>query len=161
MLLIFCKFFFFLLILDVSLYYVFINSNCADKVSARPEMITPIRLLFHLGVTLEQLYCKFPFQYPHQFRYGYPWRNRNYQMNVINLNAQLLNLTFLPFTQHLYVFLHKRFNLSCQYPKSILGNPNNVVITFIYNMRKLLILTHITNIGKPMRTLPPSKTVGF
>jgi hypothetical protein len=36
-----------------------------------------------------------------------------------------------------------------------------VIITLIYNMRKLFILTHITNIGKAERTLPPSKTVGF
>lgn len=161
MLLLFYKFFFFLLMLDVSLYYFFIYSYCTYKVSPSPEMITPIRLLLHLGIGLEQLYSKLSFQYPHQFRYGYPGWYRHQKVNVVNLNTQLLNLTFLPFTQHLYVFLHKRFNLSCQYPKSILGKPNNVVITFIYNMRELLILTHITNIGKPKRTLPPSKRVGF
>ena len=160
MLLFFCQLLFFLLMLDVSLYYVFIYSNRADEITTSPK-IAPIRLLLHLGITLEQLDRQLTFQYPHQFGYGYPRWNRQYKVNVINLNTHFMNLTFLPRAQKPYIFFNHGFHLASQYLKSVFRHPYNVIITLIYNMRKLFILTHITNIGKAERTLPPSKTVGF
>jgi len=161
MLLFFCQFLFLLLMLDVSLYYILIYAHSADKITTRPKMITPIRLLLHLGIGFEQLDRKFTFQYSHQFGYGYPRWNRQYNVNMINLYAHFMNIAFFPLAQKPYIVFNQGFHLTSQYPKSVFGHPYYVVITFINNMRKLFILTHITNIGKPVRTLPPSKTVGF
>jgi len=150
-----------LLILHVSLYHIFVYTNCAYKISPCPEMIAPIRLLFHLRIAFKQLDCKLPFQYSHQVRNRYLWRYGNNNMDMVYLNAHLMYLTILPFTQHFNIFLKQCFNFSSQNTKSIFRNPYNVIITFIDNMRKLFIFAHSTNIGKAIRTLPPSKTVGF
>ncbi len=136
MLLFFCQLLFFLLMLDISLYYVYINDHCADKVSTGPKMIAPIRLLFHLGVSFEQFDRQLTFQYPHQFVYRYPRWNRHYKVDMINLNTHFMNLTILPRAQKPYIFFDKSFHLASQYPKSVFRHPYNVVITFIYNMRK-------------------------
>ena len=161
MLLFFYTFLFFFLVLHVSLYYVFVDSNSADKIASRPEMIAPVWLLFHLRVALEQLYRQLTFQYPHHLRNRHLWRNRHNKMNVVMLDTHFLNLTFFPFTQHLYIFLNKLLDFSSQDPKSIFWYPNNVVLTLVNNMRQFLVLTHVTNIGIANRTLPPPKEVGF
>ena len=153
--------FFFLLMLYISLYDIFIYSHRANKISTRPEMITPVRLLFHLRVTFKQLDCQFAFQYSHHLRNRYLGWNRQHKMNVVILNTHFENLTFLPFTQLSYILFYQHLDLSSQYPKPIFGHPNNMIITLIYNMRQFLVLTHVTNIGIATRTLPPSKTVGF
>jgi hypothetical protein len=77
------------------------------------------------------------------------------------LYTHFLNLALFPFTQHSNIRFQKQLDLSRHFPKSIFWNPNNVVITFIDNMRQFLVLTHVTNIGIANRTLPPSKTLGF
>jgi len=161
MLLFLCNLLFILLILHVLPYHIFVYSNCAYKISSRPEMITPIRLLFHLWIAFEQLDSKLPFQYSHQVGNTYLWRYGNNNMDMVYLNAHLLYLTILPFTKHFNIFFKQCFNFSSQNTKSIFWNPYNVIITFIDNMRKLSIFAHSTNIGKAIRTLPPSKTVGF
>ena len=49
-------FFFFILLFlmaDITTNHFFIQSESIDKVSPRPKMIAPIRLLFQLGITLE------------------------------------------------------------------------------------------------------------
>jgi hypothetical protein len=161
MLLTFYSFFFFLLILHVSLYLIFIYSYCAHKISSRPEMIPPIWLLLHLWIALEQLYRQLSLQYPHHFRYRYPWWNRQNKMNVVSLNTHFLNLTFFPFTQHLYILFNQLFDFTRNDSKPIFRYPYNVIIALIFNMRQFLILTHVKNIGKAVRSLPPSKTVGF
>ncbi len=161
MLLFFYTLLFFFLVLHVSLYYVFVDSNRADKIASRPEMIAPIRLLFHLRVALEKLYRQLTFQYPHQLRNRHLWRNRHDKMNVVILDAHFLNLTFFPFTQHLYIFLYQLLDFSSQDPKPIFWYPNNMVVTLVNNMRQFLVLTHVTNIGIADRTLPPPKEVGF
>ena len=161
MLLFLCNLLFLLLILHISLYHFFVYNNCAYIIPLCPEMISPIRLLFHFRVAFEHLDSKLPFQYAHQIRNRYLRRNGYNNMDVVYLYAHLLYLTVLPFTQHFNIFLNQYFYLSSQYTKSIFRNPYNVIITFIDNMRKLSIFAHSTNIGKAIRTLPPSKTVGF
>jgi len=161
MLLFLCILLLLLLMLHISLYHFFVYSNRAYKIPPCPEMISPIWLLFHFRVIFEHLDSKLPFQYAHQFRNRYLWRYGYNNMNVVYLYAHLLYLAILPFTQHSNIFLHQCFNLSSQYSKSIFRNPYNVIFTFIDNMRKLSIFAHDTNIGKAIKTLPPSKTVGF
>jgi len=161
MLLFFCTFLFFLLILYVSLYRLFVNSDGADKITTRPEMISPIWFFLHLGVAFEQLYGQLTFQYSHHLRNRYLWRNRQYNMNVVCLDTHLLNLTFFPFAQHPNIFFYELLDFPSQDPKPIFGNPNNMILTFVDNMREFLVLTHVTNIGTADRTLPPPKEVGF
>ena len=161
MLLLLYLFLFLLLMLDISFNYVFIYSCRANKIASRPEMIAPVRLLFHLRVAIEQLYRKLTFQYTHHLRNRYFWRNRHNKMNVVILDTHLLNLTFLPFTQHLYIFLYQLLDFSIQDPKSVFWYPNNMVVTLVNYMRQFLVLTHVTNIGIADRTLPPPKEVGF
>ena len=157
MLLFFCTFLLFLLMLYVSLYYLFIYSNCADKIATRPEMIAPVRFLLHLWVAFEQLYCQLTFQCPHHLRNRHLRRNRHNNMNVVTLDTHFLNLTFFPFAQHPDILFYQLLNFSRQDPKPIFGHPNNMIITLIYNMRQFLILAHATNIGIANRTLPPPK----
>jgi hypothetical protein len=154
-------FLFLLLMLNVSFDYVFIYSYCANKIASSPEIIAPIRLLFHLRVALEQFYRQLTFQYPHHLRNRYLWRNRYDKMNVIILDTHFLNFTSFPFTQQLYIFLYKFLDFSIQDPKPIFWNPNNMVVTLVNNMRQFLVLTHVSNIGIADRTLPPPKEVGF
>ena len=161
MLLFFYTFLLFLLMLYVSLYYLFIYSNCADKIATRPEMIAPVRLLLHLGVAFEQLYCQLAFQYPHHLRNRHLRWNRYDNMNVVTLDTHFLNLTFFPFAQHPDILFYQLLDFSRQDPKPIFGNPNNVIFTLIDNMRQFLVLTHVTNIGIAEITLPPPKEVGF
>ena len=161
MLLFFYSFLFFLLMLHVSFYYLFIYSNGADKIATRPEMIAPVWLFFHLGVALEQLYRQFAFQDSHHLRNRHLGRNRQYKMNVVNLNTHFLNLTFFPFTQQSYILFDQLLDFSCQDPKPIFRNPYNVIFTLIDNMRQFFVLTHATNIGIAEITLPPPKEVGF
>ena len=155
------SFFFILLILYISLDQFLINANRTYKIASSPKMIPPIWFLLHIRITPEQFYGQLPFQCPHQFRNGYPWRNRHNEMDMITLYTHLLYLTFLPLTKQSYILLNQLLNLSFQNAKTIFGYPYNMIITFIYNMRQFLVLTHVTNIGKALRTLPPSKTVGF
>ena len=161
MLLFFCTFLFFLLILYVSLYHLFVNSNGVDKIASRPEMIAPVWLLLQLWVALEQLYGQLAFQYPHHLRNRHLRWNRQYKMNVVTLNTHFLKLTFFPFTQHPDIFFYQLLDLSCQDSEPIFWNPNNVIFTLINNMRQFLVLTHATNIGIADRTLPRPKDVGF
>jgi len=157
MLLFLYLFLFLLLMLDISFDYVFIYSYGANKISSRPKMIAPVWLLFQLGICFKQLYGQFAFQYSHHLRNRYFRWNRHHKMDVVDLHTHFLNLTLFPFTQHSKIRLQKQLDLSRQYPKSIFGDPYNVVITFIDNMRQLLVLTHVTNIGIASRTLPPSR----
>ncbi len=155
---------FLLLMLDISFDNVFIYSNSANsanKISSRPEMIAPVRLLFHLRVALEQLYCQLTFQYSHHLRNRYLWRNRYDKMNVVILDTHFLNFTFFPFTQHPYIFLYQLLDFPIQNSKPIFWHPNNMVVTLVNNMRQFLVLTHATIIGIADRTLPPPKEVGF
>ena len=161
MLLIFYTLFLLFLVLHVSLYYVFVDSNRTDKVSTSPEMISPVRLLFHLWVALEKLYRQLALQYPHQLRNRNLRWNRQDKMNVVLLYAHFFNLTFLPFTQQLYIFFQKSLDFSLKDPKSIFWHPYNMVLTLVNNMRQFFILSHVTNIGIANRTLPPPKEVGF
>ena len=161
MLLLFKSFFLILLILHVSLDYLFVNSNRGDLVASCPKVIAPIGLMLHLRVTLEQFDRKLTFQCAHQFRDTYFRGNRNHKMNMILFNAHLLNIASLPFTQHAYIFFQQGIDLAFQDPKPILGYPDNVIITFIYDMRQLPVFNHSTNIGIAVRKLPPSKTVVF
>ena len=147
----------FLLMLYVSLYYFFIYSNCADKITTRPEMIAPVRFLLHLGVALKQLYGQLTFQYPHQLRNRYLRWNRHDNMNVVDLYTHFLNLTFFPFAQHPDILFYQLLDFSCQDPKPIFRNPNNVIFTLINNMRQFFVLPHVTNIGIAEITLPPPK----
>ncbi len=151
MLLLFCQllFFFFLLMFDVLLYYGFTYSKGAGKVSKRPKMITPIRLLLHPGITLEQLDRQLAFQKLHQFGYRYTRWNRKYKVNMINLHTHFMNLPFLPFTQKPYIFFNQGLNLTSQYTESIFWHPYNVIITCINNMRKLFFLPILQIQAKP------------
>ena len=161
MLLFLYLFLLFFLIFHISLYRFFIYANCANKITSDPKMIAPIWLLFHLRIAPKQLDGQLPLQYPHQFRYRYFWGYRNHHMYMVMLNAQLLNITPLPFAKHANIFLNKILDLTSQYPESILRYPDNVIITLIDNMRQFPVFAHVTNIGIAERTLPPSKTVGF
>ena len=161
MLLFFYTFFFFLLVLHVPLYYIFVDANRADKIASSPEMISPVWLFFHLWVAFEQLYRQLAFQYPHHLRNRHLRWNRHNKMNVVILDTHFLNLTFFPFTQHPNIFFYLLLDFSCQDSKPIFGNPNNMILTLVDNMREFLVLTHVTNIGIADRTLPPPKEVGF
>ena len=59
MLLFFYTFLFFLLMLYVSLYYLFIYSNRADKIATGPAVISPVWFLLHLRVAFEQLHDRY------------------------------------------------------------------------------------------------------
>ncbi len=162
--LLFKSFFLILLIRHVSLDYLFVNSNRGDKVAACPKVIAPTQLLLHLRVTSEQFDRKRPFQCTHEFRDAYFRGNRNHKMNLILLDAYLLNITshhIASFHKHTYIRFKQGFYLSFQNPKPIFRYPDNVIITIIYNMRQLLVFTHSINIGIAVRKLPPSKTVVF
>ena len=161
MLLLFCTLLLFFLVLHVSLYYFFVDSNRADKISTGPEVISPVRFLLHLWVAFEKLYGQLAFQYPHHIRNRHLGRNRQNKMNVVTLYAHFLNLTFFPFAQHLYILFYQLLDFSSQDPKTIFWYPNNVVLALVNNMREFLVLTHVTNIGIAYRTLPPQKEVGF
>lgn len=152
MLLLFKSIFLFFLILHVSLDYLFVNSNRGNKVATCPKVIAPIRLLLHLWVTFEQFDRKLSFQGSHQLRDAYFRGHRNQNMDMILLNTYLLNIAMLPFTKHAYIFFKRGFDLSFQKSKPILGYPNNLIITFIDNMRQLPVFTHSTNIGVANRT---------
>lgn len=142
----------FFLVFHIPLYRFFIYANCANKITPGPKMIAPIWPLFHLRITPEQLDSQLPLQYTHQFRYRYFWGNRQHHMYMVKLNAQLLNITPFPFAKHANIFLNKFLNLTSQHPESILGNPDNVIITLINNMRQLPVFAHVTNIGIAERT---------
>jgi len=161
MLLFFYLSLFLLLMLDISFDNVFVDSNSADKITSRPEMIAPVWLFFHLWVALEQLYRQLTFQYPHHLRDRHLWRNRHDKMNMVILDTHFLNFTFFPFTKHPYIFLYQLLDFSMQDPKSVFWHPNNMVVTLVNYMRQFLVLTHVTNIGIANRTLPPPKEVGF
>ena len=100
MLLVFYLFLLFLLILHVSFNYIFIYPNRTYKIPPWPKMISPIRFLLQLWITLEHFDRYFTFQRSKQNRHGYLGWDRNYKMNVIFLNVQFLYLTPFPFTQH-------------------------------------------------------------
>ena len=154
-------FFLLLLILNIPFYHVLIYSNCTNKISSCSKVIPPIRFLPHFWITFEQLNCQLTFQGTHHFRHRhFRWYRYN-KMNMINLNIHLVYLTSFPFTQLPYIIFYKGFDFTYQYTKTILWNPNNMIITFIDYMRKFFIFTHATNIGIANRTLPPSKTVDF
>jgi len=161
MLLLLYTLFLFFLVLHVPFNYIFVDANGGDKIASRPEMIAPVRLLFHLRVALEQLYRQLTFQYPHHLRNRYLWRNRHDKMNMVILDTHFLNFTFFPFTQRPYIFFYQLLDFSSQDSKPIFWYPNNMVITLVNDMRQFLVLTHITNIGIANRTLPPPKEVGF
>jgi hypothetical protein len=161
MLLCFYLFLFLFLMLYVSFYDLFVDSNRADKIATSPKMITPVWLLLHFRVALEQLYCKLALQDTHHLRNRNLGRYRQYKMDVVILNTHLFKLTMFPVTQHPDVRFYQLLDLPSQNPKSIFGNPYNVIITLINNMRQLLVLAHVTKIGIAVKTLPPSKTVGF
>ena len=148
MLLFFYSFLFFLLMLYVSLYYLFIYSNCADKIASRPEIIAPVRLFFHLWVAFEQLYCQLTFQGPHHLINRHLRRNRHDNMNVVCLDTHLLNLTFFPFTQHPDIFFYQLLDFSSQDPKPIFRNPNNMIFTFIDNIVSLCIVNKQNSIAQ-------------
>lgn len=117
MLLLLYLFLFLLLMLEISFNNVFIYSYRANKIASSPEMIALVGLLFNLRVALEQLYHKLTFQYTHYLRNRYFCKNRHNKMNVVILDLHLLILTFLPFTQHLYIFLYQLLDFSIQDPK--------------------------------------------
>ena len=143
------------------LFFYFVDANRADKIASNPEMISPVWLFFHLWAAFEEPYGQFTFQYPNHLRNRHLRRNRHDNMNVINLNTHFLNLTFFPFTQHLYILFYQLFDFLCQDPKPVFGYPNKMILILLNNMRQLLVLTHATNIGMADRTLPPPKEVGF
>jgi len=161
MLLFFHTFLLFFLVLHVSLYYVFVDTNRTYKISTCPEMIPPVWFFLHLGVAFKKLDRQLAFQYAHHLRNRNLRWNRQDKMNVVILYAHLLNLTFFPFAKHLYIFFYQLFDFSRQYPKPVLRHPNNVIVTLVNNMRQFLVLTHATNIGIAVKTLPPPKEVGF
>ena len=101
MLLLFYTLFLFFLVLHVPFYYIFVDSNGADKIASRPEMISPVWFLLYLRVALEQFYRKFAFQYPHHLRDRNLRRNRHDKVNVVILYTHFLNLAPFPLTQHL------------------------------------------------------------
>ena len=161
MLLLFYTLFLFFLVLHVPFYYIFVDSNGADKIASRPEMISPVWFLLHLRVALEQFYRKFAFQYSHHLRDRNLWWNRHNKVNVVILYTHLLNLAPFPLTQHLYIFFYQLLDFASQDSKPVFWYPNNMVLTLVNNMREFLVLTHVTNIGIADRTLPPPKEVGF
>jgi hypothetical protein len=161
MLLLLYAFFLFFLVLHIPLYHVFVDSNRADKIPSSPEMIPPVWFLFHFWVALKQFYSQLSFQNTHHLRNRNLRWNRQDKMNMVFLNAHLLNFTFLPFTQQLYIFFYKLFDFSFKDTKPVFWYPYNMVLTLVNNMRQFLILTHVTNIGIAVRTLPPPKEVGF
>jgi hypothetical protein len=161
MLLLFCTLFLFFLVLHVPFYYVFVDSNRADKIASGPKMIPQVRFLLHLWVALKQFYSQLTFQNTHHLGNRYLRWNRQDKMNVVLLNAHFLNLTFFPFTQRLYIFFQKSFDFSFQDSKPVFWHPNNMVLTLVNDMRQFLVLTHVTNIGIADRTLPPPKEVDF
>jgi hypothetical protein len=161
MLLLFYTLLLFFLVLHIPLYYFFVDSNRTDKIASSPETIPPVRFWLQLRIALEQLYDQLAFQYPHQFRNRYLRLNRQNKMNVITLYAHFMNLTSLPFAQHLYIFFDQFLDFPGQDPKSVFRNPNKMVFTLIDNMRQFLVLSHVTNIGIAQRTLPPPREVGF
>ena len=161
MLLLFYTLFLFFLVLHVPFYYFFVDSNGTDKIASSPEMISPVWLLLHFPVALEQFYRKFTFQCPHQLRDRNPRWNRHNKVNVVILYTHFLNLAPFPLTQHLYIFFQKPLYFSFQDAKSIFWHPYNMVLTLVNNMRQFFVLTHVTNIGIAGRTLPPPKEVGF
>jgi len=150
-----------LLISYISLYRCFIYAYRTNKITTRPEMIPPVRLLFQLRITPKQLDSQLALQNTHQSRNRYLRGYRQNNMYMIKLYAQLLNIAPFPLAQHTNIFLNKFLDLTSQYSESILRNPDNVIITLIYNMRQFPVFAHVTNIGIADRTLPPSKTVDF
>jgi hypothetical protein len=151
----------FFLALHVPFYHFFINSNCADKISRSREVISPLGFLLYLRVALEQFYSKFAFQYPHHLRDRNLRRNRHDKVNVVILYTYFLNLAPFPLTQYFYIFFYQLLDFSSQDPKRIFRYPDNVVLTFINNMREFFVITHVINIVMAYRTLPPPKEVGF
>jgi hypothetical protein len=121
MLLLFYTFLLFFLVLHVPHYYFFIDSNRAGKIAMGPEVISQVGFLLHLWVAFKQLYSQLSFQYPHQLRNRYLRWNRQYNMDMVTLDAHLLKLTFFPFTQQLYIIFYELLNLSSQDLKSIWG----------------------------------------
>ena len=115
-------------------YGVLIKADRADEIAAGPEMVSPIGLLSQFRVALEKLYRNLTFQGSHQLGDGNLGRKRNKQMDVIILDVQLLNATFLPLAQRPDIMLDQFLYGSLQYSEPILWNPDNVIIAFINDM---------------------------
>jgi len=124
-------------------------------------MISPIRFLLQLWITLEHFDRYFTFQRSKQNRHGYLGWDRNYKMNVIYLNIQFLYLTPFPFTQHPYITFNQSLDLTCQYAKPIFRNPYYMIITFVNYMRQLFIITHAAKLRQSHQNITTVKDGGL
>ncbi len=82
-------------------------------------------------------------------------------MDMVFLNIEFLDLTIFPFAKHFDVMLNQFLYGSFQYAMPVLGNPDDVVLTFVNHMAQFLIFAHHAKIGIAIRTLPPAKQVDF
>ena len=123
-----------LLVLDVLFYHLLIKTDRANKITARPKVVAPIRFLLELRIALEKFYRQLSFQSSHQLRYRNFGRYRNQKMYMVFLNVQLLHKAPFPFAQHTQVMLHQFFYRALEYAKTIFRNPNYMIVTFIDNM---------------------------
>jgi hypothetical protein len=119
----------FLLVLNITSNPIIVQTNDIDKISSRPKMIAPIRFLFQLRVTLEQLDRKFSFQSSHKFRNRYARWNGHQKVNMIRLNVQLFNIAAVPLSELPNIMLHQILDDARQDAKAVFRIPNYVVIT--------------------------------
>lgn len=123
-----------LLVLHISLYFLFIQPECAYTIPSRPKMVTPIWLLLHIRIPLKHLDRRFPLQHPHHFRYRILRRDHHDYMHVILLNIQRLQLQIFPLAQHPYACLYKLHFLLQHHSIPILRTPYNVIFATVDSM---------------------------
>jgi hypothetical protein len=110
-------------------------------------MIAPIWPLFQHRITLKHLYCSFPFYRSHIPWHRYFRGDAYHNMDMICLHIQFNYFTSQPLTIHPYIFFHQHSYIACQYPKTILRNKYNLIITLVHYVRLFPVFTPVANLS--------------
>jgi len=155
------------LVLHVSPYLLFIQSDRRHAVPAAPKVVSPVRLLLQHRVLLEQSYRRLSLQQPHPIRHRQFRRYRDHHVHMVLADAHLQYLHALVFRQRSDPVVKPVPHLPRQYPKPILRTPHYVITALVHYMGYLLPFPHAPSYhtsflaAQPISTSPPSKTVDF